>query len=53
MKTWIIIGLLIVILIVVGVYIFNKSNTDIIEVVFTRIKNTLSSIGYKIKVKLE
>ncbi len=52
MKTWVIIGFLIVILIAVFVYIYTNRNTDVIEVVFARIQSALSGIGYKIKMKL-
>lgn len=51
MKTWVIIGFLIVILIVVFVYIYNNINTDVIEVAFARIQSALSGIGYKINIK--
>ncbi len=53
MKTWVIIGFLLIILIVLGVYAYISCDTDFLDDTFTKIKNSTSTVGYKIKAKFE
>ena len=51
MKAWVIIGFLLIILIVLGVYAYISCGTDFLDDTLTKIKNSVGTFGYKIKAK--
>ena len=51
MKAWVIIGFLLIILIVLGVYAYITCGTDFLDDTLTKIKNSVGTVGYKIKAK--